>query len=93
VENRKSIADLVGPWVDSDFRSGLILRCKVAWNKPLEELTNLELATFLDQDIGVGHILPIAQDRIARKIDDGTEWSEGHLCASIAQAVDKQRQI
>jgi hypothetical protein len=89
--DKKSAADLLGPWVDPNWESGLVLRCKAAWDKPLEELTNLELATFLDQTICPEHVLPIAQNRIERKIDDETEWYEGHLKASIEQVTCKQR--
>jgi hypothetical protein len=90
--NRKSIADLLGPWVDPNFQSGLILRCKAAWYKPLEDLTNLELATFLDQRIGIDHVLPIAKNRVESKIDDDTEYYEGHLNASIESVIGEPKQ-
>jgi len=87
-----SVADLLGPWVDPDWESGLVLRCKAAWNKPLKELTNLELATFLDEGICVEHVLPIAQKRVKLKKDDDTEYYEGHLSGSIEKCISKQRQ-
>ena len=79
----KSVADLIGPWVDSEFESGLILRCKAAWNKPLRDLTNKELATFLQQRIATIHLLPIARNRIENKVDDDTEFYEGELKETI----------
>ncbi|HUD48232.1 MAG TPA: contact-dependent growth inhibition system immunity protein [Candidatus Baltobacteraceae bacterium] len=88
-----SVADLAGPWADSDSESGLILRCKAAWNKPLRELTNKELATFLQQRIAVIHILPVAKNRIENKVADGTEFYEGELkeaIEAVTQADDRQ---
>ena len=67
-----TIASLEGPWVDPDFDSGLIERCRNAWNKPLKELSNQELATLLRQKIAVQHLLPIARQRIADS-EAGTE--------------------
>jgi hypothetical protein len=81
-----SVADLVGPWVEPDFQSSLIERCRNAWNKPLREFTNLELATFLGQRFAAEHLLPIAIHRVASGIDDGTEFYEGHLQAAIERA-------
>jgi hypothetical protein len=85
--NNSSVADLVGPWVDSDWESSLILRCKAAWNKPLGKLTNRELATFLYQGIATNYILPIAKNRVENKIDDDSEIYEGELKEAIDSAV------
>jgi CDI immunity proteins len=81
-----SIADIMGPWVDPEFESGLIARCKNAWNKPLRELTNEELATMLRQKIATEHILPIAKARITEGIDDDTEMFDGELQEAIERA-------
>jgi hypothetical protein len=78
-----SIADLVGPWVDSELETSLILRCKEAWNKPLEQLTNKDLATFLQQRIAAMQILPIAKNRVENNVDDDTEFYEGELKEAI----------
>ena len=79
----QSIADILGPWVETDWGSGLIEKCRRAWNKPFTELTNEELATLLRQDIAVAHILPIAEDRIRKGVDDDTEMYEGELEEAI----------
>lgn len=79
----KTIADILGPWVDSDWGSGLIERCKGAWNKPLDELTDQELATLLRQDIATEHILPLAENRILMGFDDSTEICDGDLERAI----------
>ena len=71
-----SVADVEGPWHDSAFDSGLITRCKNAWQKPIDELTNEEMATFLRQEIAVSHILPAAEQRVLAGIDDGSEMGQ-----------------
>ncbi len=83
----QSIADLLGPWHDSDWHSGLIERCKHAWTKPLKDLNNQELATFLHQRIAVEDLLPFARQRVADGIDDDTEWCEGELVRAIEHAT------
>ena len=78
-----SLSDIEDPWVDPDFDSGLIQRCKRAWTKPLDELTNEELATLLRQNIAIEHILPIAERRLKDGIDDDTEIYDGELKAAV----------
>jgi hypothetical protein len=82
----KSVADLLGPWVDPDFDSGLIFRLREAWSKPFADLTNKELATFLQQRIATKHVLPEAKRRLENNIDDGTEWFDGELMESVQKA-------
>ena len=82
-----SVKDVEGEWEDSDFDSGLIQRCKNAWDKPLPDLTNEEMATFLRQKIAVTHILPLAEQRIRDSVDDDTEMFEGEL----KEVVDRLR--
>lgn len=81
--NEKSLSDIVGPWIDPDFESGLISRCRNAWDKPLNKLTNEELATLLRQNIAIEHILPIAERRLKDGIDDDTEIYDGELKAAV----------
>jgi hypothetical protein len=76
-----SVADLVGPWVDPNSESGLVDRCRKAWSKPLRDLSNEELATFLRQRIAVEHILPIAKKRVEENVDDDTEMYTGEKAA------------
>jgi hypothetical protein len=93
MKTRNSIADILGPWVDSDWDSGLIDRCKRAWNKPLTDLTNEELATLLRQNIATEGILPIADDRIRTAFDDNTEIYDGELveAANARRKSSEQR--
>lgn len=78
-----SAADVVGPWVEPDYSSGLIDRCRAAWSKPLRDLSRQELATFLRQRIAVEHVLPIAKRRLDDGVDDETEIYDGELESAI----------
>lgn len=71
--------EILGDWVDPSFESSLITRCREAWKKPLQELTNKELATFLRQNMGVEFLTPIAQDRLDKCFDDDTEIADDEL--------------
>jgi hypothetical protein len=82
----QTIADLLGPWVQSDWNSGLIERCRLAWSKPIRELSREELATLLRQRIAVEHLLPIAKNRLEDGIDDDTEFYDGELESAIKEA-------
>lgn len=84
-----AVADIVGPWTEPEFSSGLIDRCRIAWNKPLRCLSRQELATFLRQRIAVEHVLPIAINRIQNGDDDETELYDGELESAVEYAVNK----
>ena len=81
-----SVADILGPWVEPDWDSGLIARCREAWNKPLQNLSREELATLLRQRYAVEHLLPIAKKRLADGDDDDTEMFDRELAEAIEYA-------
>lgn len=81
-----SVADLIGPWVETDWDSSLIERCRNAWNKPVRDLTNQELATLLRQRFAVEHLLPIASKRLQDGFDDDTEFFDGELQSAVEYA-------
>jgi hypothetical protein len=84
----QSLEQIEGPWPEADFDSGLVLRCHAARKKPIDQLSDLELATLLNQNIGVAHILPEAVRRLSRNQPDDTEYFEGQL----RQAVNRKTQ-
>ena len=45
-----AVSDILGPW-RGDAPTGLIQRCREAWDTPLESLNDLMVATFLNQNI------------------------------------------
>jgi hypothetical protein len=81
-----SIADILGPWIEPDWDSGLIDRLREAWNKPLQDLSREELATLLRQRYAVEKILPVARKKLADGIDDETEIFDGELHEAIEDA-------
>jgi hypothetical protein len=64
------------------------LRCHAARKKPVDQLSDLELATLLNQDIGVAHILSEAVRRLSRNQPDDTEYFEG----KPREAVERKTQ-
>ncbi len=84
----KSVADVEGPWVDPDFDSGLIARCKEYWSVPVVELPNEALATYLRQRIALQLIIPEARKRVESGFDDDTEMYEGELAAALQRECD-----
>jgi hypothetical protein len=81
-----SVADVLGPWIEPDWDSSLIERCKNAWNKPFEDLTNHEVATLLLQRFATEYLLPIASKRVQEEFDDDSEIYDGELKDSIKSA-------
>ena len=86
--NSKSVADIMGPWVDTDCVTNLMERCRDAWNVPIRELSNELLATFLRQEIATDSILEEAIRRLDAGFDDESEMYEGEL----AEKVQKMRE-
>jgi hypothetical protein len=84
---RHTVEDIVGPWKDPGFESGLIRRCRQYWSVPVEELTNEALATYLRQRIAVTLIAPEARKRIASGFDDGSEIYDGELAKALDEAA------
>lgn len=74
-----SIRDIEGDWVEPDFNSSLIERCRDNWSKPVKELPNYVLATFLRQKFGLSIAIPEAQKRIKSNYLDGSELYDEEL--------------
>ena len=87
--NRRSVADIEGPWVDPDWDSGLINRCRRSWSTPIDELSNEMLGTFLRQDIATNAILEEAQKRLDLGFNDDTEWFEGQLAEAVRETRER----
>jgi hypothetical protein len=88
--NSRCVADVEGPWVEPDWDSGLIARCREYWNVQVSELPNGILATYLRQSIGLSLLIPEARKRIAAGIDDGSEMFDGELREALQRAVNVQ---
>lgn len=85
----RSVADIEGPWEEPDWDSGLIDRCRRAWNIPISELTNAMLATFLRQQFATDAIALEARRRLDAGFDDGTEPREGELLEWYCETMER----
>jgi len=68
-----SVADVEGPWVDPNFESSLIERCRENWSVPVSKVSNYVLATFIRQRIALCLVVPEAKQRIAAGYIDDTD--------------------
>ena len=81
----ESLEQLEGIWPEPESPTGLVLRCHAARKKPIDELSDMELATLLNQNIGVRHVLPEAIRRLAQNRPDDTEYFDGQLREAVAK--------
>lgn len=88
-DNSATVVDVEGPWVQPEFESGLIERCKRGWNTPVGELTNDLLATYLRQKIALSLLVPEARRRIADRFVDHTELYDEEVADALRYATDK----
>jgi hypothetical protein len=58
-------------------------RCREVWDTPLENLNDLMVATFLNQNIAVTQMLIEAKRRIKEQERDGSEYFEGQLLEAM----------
>jgi hypothetical protein len=77
-----AVSNLLGPW-RGDAHTGLMQRCKESWDTPLVHLSDLMVATFLNQNIAPEHLLIEAKHRIEVRERDGSEYFDGQLLEAI----------
>ena len=75
----QTVEDVLGPWQDPHFESGLIQRCRRYWSVPVTGLPNEALATYLRQRIAVALIAPEARRRVEAGFHDDSELYEDEL--------------
>lgn len=81
----KSVSAIVGPW-QGDASTELMQRCRDSWEMSLSELSDLMVATFLNQQIAMVEMLKEAESRLKRTERDHTEYFEGQLLQALAEA-------
>ena len=86
---QSTVADVEGPWVEPNFASGLIDRCREGWNTPVTELTNDLLATYLHQKTALALLVPEARKRVAANYTDDTEMYDEELAEALEFAERK----
>lgn len=83
----QSVADVLGPWKDPEFISGLIERCRQNWSVPMDEISNHALATFLRQRVALDLVMAEAQRRHQTGFSDDSEWDDEELAVAITGAI------
>ncbi|MBZ6072941.1 contact-dependent growth inhibition system immunity protein [Aeromonas schubertii] len=81
-----SVADVEGTWVEPNFESSLIARCRSNWSVPVSEVSNYVLATFIRQRIALRLVVPEAKRRIAAGYIDDTELYDEELMVAVSEA-------
>lgn len=82
----RSVADAEGKWVEPDFHSSLIERCRENWTVPVSDVSNYVLATFIRQRKALSVVIPEARRRIALGFTDGTELYDDELSVAVREA-------
>jgi len=80
-----TLSGFYGPWKDTDLESGFIQRLRAAWDKPIEDLSNHDLAICLRQKLAIDEVLVIAKERIAAGFDDDSEMHDTELRDAIEE--------
>lgn len=81
----RSVADLEGAWINPEFESSLIQRCRDNWTIPVSDLSNYALATFIRQRLGLELVVPEARRRIELQYLDESESYDEELSDAIAE--------
>ncbi|TMU76869.1 hypothetical protein FGA82_19360 [Pseudomonas fluorescens] len=84
--SKLTISNLLGPW-HGDAHTGLMQRCQESWDTPLVHLSDLMVATFLNQNIASEHLLIEAKERIEVRERDGSEYFDGQLLEAMENAM------
>lgn len=84
----RCVADVEGPWVEPDFDSSLLERCRENWLVPVAEMSSYALATFIRQRIALSLVVPEARRRLASDFIDGSELYDEELAVAVAEAPD-----
>ena len=73
-------------WVEPELNSGLIQRCRDNWSKPVTQITNHVLATFIRQNFALSIVTPEAERRIKRGYIDGSELYDEELEVAVNES-------
>ena len=85
MDKNLSVKDIEGEWA-GETPTGLIRRCKESWDTPLMELSDLMVATYLNQKIATSHMTLEAERRLKNFVPDDTELFDGQLLESLENA-------
>ncbi|WP_397386716.1 contact-dependent growth inhibition system immunity protein [Pseudomonas donghuensis] len=80
-----TLTSIIGPW-KGEAPTTLLQRCRDAWDTPFKELSDLMVATFLNQRIAVPQMLAEARRRLDTEPRDDTEYFDGQLLEAVIGA-------
>lgn len=80
-----TVNSIIGPWKGVAVTT-LQKRCRDAWNTPFDQLSDLAVATFLNQRIAVSQMLVEAKRRLRSESRDDTEHFDGQLEEAVLHA-------
>lgn len=80
-----TVACIIGPW-KGEAPTTLLQHCRDSWGTPFKELSDLMVATFLNQRIAVPQMLAEARRRLDSEPRDDTEYFEGQLAQAALGA-------
>lgn len=81
----ETAASIMGPW-QGEASTSLQQRCRDAWETPFKELSDLMVATFLNQRVAVVQMLAEALRRLSSEPRDDTEYFDGQLVGAVIGA-------
>lgn len=81
-----SVHAVIGDW-QGDATSGLMQRCRDNWDIPICDLTDLMVATFLNQQVAETQMREEAEFRLKNRERDDTENFDGQLVEALANAT------
>ena len=84
---QQSVADVEGPWVDVNWESGVMERCRRYWTTPISKVPDDALVTYLNQGFARELVIAEARSRVHAGRFDGTEWLDGQLAESLTRAL------
>ena len=85
MDKELSVKDIEENWV-GDAPTALIQRCKASWKTPLTKLSDLMVATYLNQKIATSYMLLEAERRLGDEEPDDTEFFDGQLEEALNRA-------
>lgn len=80
-----TVASIIDPW-EGEASTTLLQHCRDAWDTPFKDLSDLMVATFLNQRIAVPQMLAEARRRLNSEPRGGTEYFDAQLAEAVLGA-------
>lgn len=77
-----TVANIIGPW-KGEAPTTLLQHCRNSWGTPFKELSDLMVATFLNQRIAAPQMLAEARRRLDSEPRDDTEYFDDQLAEAV----------